>query len=643
MTKGVSPYTKAYRFEGLVLALLCLLGASCDLPPGRWEGKGSLTIILPGAGPRAAHLPEPITGNMSYVLAFYRAGESDPARSIGPTRNKVISVELEPGLWDIEATAHYGMDNNDTAKTASARINGKEILAGQENSVSFEMSADEFITPNRVEGSIQELSTTTGDTPPSLSLTMHTSTAFSKIAGWTDRFSYQWYYEDEGGTQTNVGSRGSFSASGLGNLGCTVVNSTVGAFSYWVKIFNSYTYTPPGGGAPTSGSVEKNIQVAEVTVNPVNPGFTTINIIWPENYLPESITGNMSYVLEFYRTGDHLSDPRIQERTITRELPPGNWDIVATAYYGDGVEPAALGKEPQVEIRAGETVSVPVTMDADHYITPYLDEESFLVYVGAETTSEPFSIKMKTSTVFTVIPGWTNTFSYQIFEGGGDTGTPVGSGGSFAAGSERLNWTVDPSALGVGTVYYYAEITNTYNYTPTSTSGTVTNSIYVGRVVVPHSVGDTGPGGGTVFYRDLVGFFSGGKLCHNLEVGPADLGPAAWGADGFFLGVTASSIGSGYTNTNTIVTWLNSRGETGRLAQIADGYSLGGYDDWFLASKDELDALYHSGLSALVSAIPHSMWSSTEETSATVWTVWGSGTTDDPKATSEKFRPIRAF
>jgi hypothetical protein len=70
MANRVSSHSKAYH--SLVVVLFCILAASCDLPQGFGNGKGSLTIILPGAGApeqnsaaRAVHLPESITGSMS--------------------------------------------------------------------------------------------------------------------------------------------------------------------------------------------------------------------------------------------------------------------------------------------------------------------------------------------------------------------------------------------------------------------------------------------------------------------------------------------------------------------------------------------------------------------------------------------------
>jgi nitrogen fixation protein FixH len=430
----------------------------------------------------AGHLPGPVTDNMSYVLNFQTSGNSF---SDDRTSEKTINRELEPGLWDITVTAHYGSGSETTALGKQLQV---EIREGETTPVTLTMSAEGFILPDRVPGPNQDMSIIMNDAPPSLSVTMRASTAFSGIPGWTDRFSYQWYLKDGTGASTNVGSPGSFSASSP-NLSCAVINSAVGTFSYGVKISNNYTYAPPGGGAPTSGSVEKSFPVAEVIV--VNPTLAAITIEWPPGYLPESIIGDMRYVIDFYRaSGGSFSIGPTPEKTITRELDPGDWDIVAIAHYGGGNEWAAFDKKTQVRIQAGTTNPITCTMNADEFLTPHINGNPIDKPMSVSDPAETLSVTMNTSTVFTGISGWTDNFSYQMYytkNGSAGPRTDVGSPGSFSAsspGSEVLSWTVDPSALGVGTFYYYAEITNNYTPTPTSATGVATTSVYVGRVVI---------------------------------------------------------------------------------------------------------------------------------------------------------------
>ncbi|CAB4959946.1 unannotated protein [freshwater metagenome] len=101
------------------------------------------------------------------------------------------------------------------------------------------------------------------------------------------------------------------------------------------------------------------------------------------------------------------------------------------------------------------------------------------------------------------------------------------------------------------------------------------------------AVGDTGPGGGTVFYVANPDESWG----NYLEAAPGgwngtDEDPnAKWcskGLDSFYL---SSGIGSGYANTVEMGIWCDN-------ANVARSYKGGGKSDWFLPSIDELNEFY---------------------------------------------------
>ncbi|NNF67020.1 MAG: DUF1566 domain-containing protein, partial [Gammaproteobacteria bacterium] len=107
------------------------------------------------------------------------------------------------------------------------------------------------------------------------------------------------------------------------------------------------------------------------------------------------------------------------------------------------------------------------------------------------------------------------------------------------------------------------------------------------------ALGDTGPGGGLVFYVDG----SGG----GLEAAPADLedpnNPGVsdflmpWGCSGTVTGATDETIGAGAANTDLVVN--NGCSTAGNeAAEAAAAYSNNGFNDWFLPSKDELNEMY---------------------------------------------------
>ena len=121
------------------------------------------------------------------------------------------------------------------------------------------------------------------------------------------------------------------------------------------------------------------------------------------------------------------------------------------------------------------------------------------------------------------------------------------------------------------------------------------------------SVGETGPGGGIVFYRDVNGFTCGATLsssCRYLEAAPYNWSgenhlatPYAVSAyrstsvptyNGF--NATGTAIGTGLANTRAIVNQngLYNASSNRYAAGAVVLYNGGGKSDWFLPSKDEL-------------------------------------------------------
>ena len=127
----------------------------------------------------------------------------------------------------------------------------------------------------------------------------------------------------------------------------------------------------------------------------------------------------------------------------------------------------------------------------------------------------------------------------------------------------------------------------------------------------------TGPAGGLIFY-DKGSYSDGWRY---LEAAPASTeGGTQWSSYGAFIGETATGIGTGQSNTNIIVKWLNSHGETNRAAQFCDDLVVASdwaflpkFDDWFLPSKDELNLMYQNLKVAGVGGFTdYYYWSSSE-------------------------------
>ena len=104
------------------------------------------------------------------------------------------------------------------------------------------------------------------------------------------------------------------------------------------------------------------------------------------------------------------------------------------------------------------------------------------------------------------------------------------------------------------------------------------------------AVGDTGPGGGKVFYATTTPFDCGVDLnakCKYLEAAPSDQPQTNWCSNtSDSLNVTSTAIGAGMSNTTTA-----DRTCTSGAIQVTADYTNNDKDDWYLPSKDELNEL----------------------------------------------------
>ena len=107
-------------------------------------------------------------------------------------------------------------------------------------------------------------------------------------------------------------------------------------------------------------------------------------------------------------------------------------------------------------------------------------------------------------------------------------------------------------------------------------------------------VGDTGPGGGIVFFATNTNQIWGQALeaaPQSISWNAQGLDPRAlWGCRGISIpAARGSGIGQGRANTLAIV---KECALPGSGPQVAEGLSIGGKDDWFLPSIEELRLLY---------------------------------------------------
>jgi uncharacterized protein YjbI with pentapeptide repeats len=123
-----------------------------------------------------------------------------------------------------------------------------------------------------------------------------------------------------------------------------------------------------------------------------------------------------------------------------------------------------------------------------------------------------------------------------------------------------------------------------------------------------YTLGSTGPGGGLIFFVSADGQ-------HGLEAASPLYSPG-WGCENTYLGVTATALGSGATNTDLI----QERGTTAQCLNsnapsvMASTFNQGGYQDWYVPSRDEM--------ALLISHVRETQalyWTSSETSATTVW------------------------
>ena len=278
------------------------------------------------------------------------------------------------------------------------------------------------------------------------------------------------------------------------------------------------------------------------------------------------------------------------------------------------------------------------------------------------------------------------------------TGFTINSTGgaiaSFAinATPPGMSFNTTTGAL-TGTPNTVAAATN-YTITATNASGNATQTFRLTVTAVVYTVGQTGPGGGKVFYVATTPFSCGPTLtvtCTYLEAvpfgwmteldasgnlvdvnrswseaTPVDLQRGPFGT----TGGTATAIGSGYQNTKAMfdVGNDNTAVSAGALA-YAYTVTVSGvvYDDWYLPSKDELNQMckwqrgitgealtnlttvctggvINSGVGA--QGFGSGYWTSTEVNDFTVWNQNfenGGQRNNYGKQEGGRVRPIRAF
>ncbi|MBI9102200.1 MAG: hypothetical protein JEY99_07285 [Spirochaetales bacterium] len=182
------------------------------------------------------------------------------------------------------------------------------------------------------------------------------------------------------------------------------------------------------------------------------------------------------------------------------------------------------------------------------------------------------------------------------------------------------------------------------SYTITSVvelDGAYLSVSYNFKVGLYYNLGDTGPAGGVIFFKDVNDDYEDFDY---LEAAPGDIstGIQWYNGTNFLVGGTFGEIGYGENNTATIV---GRQGAGSYAAYICKYYDLSDYNDWFLPSYDELYLMYQKRYSIGGFYEIGEYWSSSELNSDFARILgFSSGVgMDSGKEFTCRVRPIRAF
>jgi hypothetical protein len=136
----------------------------------------------------------------------------------------------------------------------------------------------------------------------------------------------------------------------------------------------------------------------------------------------------------------------------------------------------------------------------------------------------------------------------------------------------------------------------------------------INKVTIPlYTIGDTALGGKIAYILQRGDSGYDANIQHGLVAAISDQTSGIRWHNGTnkITGAKGIVIGTGFANTNSII---SAQGETttSYAAGLARAYKGGGYDDWFLPSKDELNKLYINKV-IIGGFVNNNYWSSSEK------------------------------
>jgi uncharacterized repeat protein (TIGR02543 family) len=326
--------------------------------------------------------------------------------------------------------------------------------------------------------------------------------------------------------------------------------------------------------------------------------------------------------------------------TLTTTVTVASASAVATVtYHGNGHTAGTVPVDPSSPYEPGATVTV-------------LDKGDLAklgyTFAGWNTQADGSGTDQAEGSTFTIgasdvalYAKWTFNFTIYItyytitFDSQG--GSAVSS--QMVEYGEKVTEPADPTRTGYTFGGWYTEsgCTNAWDFA----DDTVTSGMTLYAKWTSYALRDTGPAGGLIFYIKEGGYSDGWMY---LEACYVDQSASDWGCYGTFIpGADGTAVGTGEQNTIDIEAECT---EFGTAANRCASLGLGGYNDWFLPSKDELNLMYVNLKVFGVGGFADDYYWSSSELNANL--AWGQNFGDGGLGTSYKHyarrvRAVRAF
>jgi hypothetical protein len=232
------------------------------------------------------------------------------------------------------------------------------------------------------------------------------------------------------------------------------------------------------------------------------------------------------------------------------------------------------------------------------------------------------------------------TFTWSKAAGAAKYEVCVSRGGTLLvrkAGIGKLSWKCSKALPKNATLTWKVRGSNAHG------AGAWSKSLRF-KVVSGPKVGDVYQGGivAYILRSGDPGYVAG--QTHGLIAARADLSPSPYSnliTEEIGAAARGTAIGTGAANTAAIVA---QPGCTGAAAYLCANLTEGGYGDWYLPSKDELNMLYANSLAVGGFGTYH-YWSSTEYSFMFAWNEYFTTGYQDynSKEYTYRVRPVRSF